>query len=225
MDKYLNRKHAGQILADALKKYSARHDVIVLALPRGGVPVAYKIAQTLQAPLDVFIVRKLGVPEHVELAMGAIATGDTTVFNQDIISQLGISIAQINAVIENEKIELQRREQVYRGNHVFPVLKNKIVILVDDGIATGATMRVAINAVRKFSPAKLIVAVPVSDITICQEMEKMVDEFVCPICTSQLNAVGVWYDDFSQTEDAEVHELLQNARKFVTIAQKFRFTQ
>lgn len=212
MDKYRDRVMAGQVLAKELMQYADRDDVLVLALPRGGVPVAFEIAQALHVPLDVFIVRKLGVPGHSELAMGAIATGDTTVFNEEIVEDLGISQQQIAMVMEEEKRELQRRELKYRGNHPAPAIQNKQIILVDDGIATGATMRAAIKAIRSFSPEKIIVAVPVADRKLCENMEPLVDELICPLRPSQFYAVGAWYEDFSQTEDEEVHALLKKSR-------------
>ncbi len=212
MQKYLNRRHAGTILAEALSGYQNNHDVIVLALPRGGVPVAYEVAKALHAPLDIYIVRKLGVPGHHELAMGAIASGGEAVFNQDIIDSLQVSQSEIDAVIKNELMELNRREKVYRGTKPFPDLKNKIVILIDDGIATGATMKAAIQAVRQQQPQSIIAAVPVADKEIQYSFQLLVDEFICPMLVEHLQAVGLWYNDFSQTEDEEVHELLALAK-------------
>jgi len=214
MDKYRNRQAAGKILATELKAYVKRNDVIVLALPRGGVPVAFEIAKALHAPLDVFIVRKLGVPGHSELAMGAIAMVDTYVFNEDIIADLRIPKTAIEAVIGEEKEELARRESKYRGHHTFPSLKGKTVILVDDGIATGATMRAGINALKRLMPASIIVAVPVAEKSMCDVMQALVDRFICPLRPVHFYAVGAWYDDFSQTEDEEVYSLLDEAKKF-----------
>lgn len=214
MDKYVNRTTAGKILAKELMNYANRDDVIVLALPRGGVPVAFEIAKVLHAPLDVFIVRKLGVPGHRELAMGAIAMGDATVFNDEIITDNNIPIHAIQAVMAEEKQELKRREIAYRGDQPFPVLKNKIVILVDDGIATGASMRAAIKALKVFMPAKIIIAVPVAEKFMCENMQSLVDDLICPMQPTYFNAVGAWYDDFSQTEDEEVFALLKMAREF-----------
>ncbi len=214
MDKYRNRKEAGKILANELKAYANRGDVIVLALPRGGVPVGFEIAKELMVPLDVFLVRKLGVPGHSELAMGAIAIGDSYVFNEDIVGSLHIPKSAIEAVIEEEKAELKRRERAYRGEQPFPSLKDKTVILVDDGIATGATMRAAVKALKQLEPASLIMAVPVADKSVCDLMRPLVDRFICPMQPHGLYAVGAWYDDFSQTEDDEVHSLLEQARKF-----------
>ena len=215
MDKYLNRTEAGQILAKELKEYSDRDDVIVLALPRGGVPVAFEVAKTLHAPLDVFIVRKLGVPQQKELAMGAIAMGDTSVFNDDIIAEFNIPIHVIQAVMAEEKQELKRREIAYRDDIPFPELKNKIVILIDDGIATGASMRAAIKALKVFMPAKIIIAVPVAEKFMCANIKSLADELICPMQPVYFNAVGLWYEDFSQTEDEEVYKLLKMAREFV----------
>lgn len=212
MNKYIDRQDAGKKLASHLLNYMNQKDVIVLALPRGGVPIAYEIAKALHAPLDVFIVRKLGVPWHSELAMGAIAPGGVTFFNHGLIQQLGISEDMLQAVIEQELQELNRREIVYRGTTDFPDLKNKTVILVDDGIATGATMQVAILAIKKSQPAKLIVAVPVAAIETCEILKAQVDELICPLQPEDLQAVGLWYQHFSQTEDAEVHQLLEDAK-------------
>lgn len=220
MDKYTNRTEAGQTLAKELRVYANRDDVIVLALPRGGVPVGYEVAKALHVPLDIFIVRKLGVPGHEELAMGAIAMGDTVVFNQDIIIDLGISQTAIDQVIQAESAELKRRETAYRGDKPFPALKNKTIILVDDGIATGATMRVAIKALRQLQPAAIIAAVPVADKTLSEHMAPLVDRLVCPLKPLQFYAVGAWYHDFSQTEDQEVHELLKKASAFVSKGKK-----
>ena len=212
MEKYRNRQKAGKILASLLNKYTKQNDILVLALPRGGVPVGFEIAKELHAPLDVFIVRKLGVPGHDELAMGAIAMGGVTVFNDEIISDLDISPADIQMVIQKEQQELKRRETTYRGNYAYPVLKSKTIILVDDGIATGATMRAAISAIKHQIPAKLIVAVPVADEAVARIMSPLVDEFICPLQPTSLYAVGAWYDDFTQTEDEEVHQLLKEAK-------------
>ncbi len=209
MDKFINRRAAGKVIAELLKKYANNEKAIILALPRGGVPVAYEIAQALSLPLDVFIVRKLGVPHQEELAMGAIATGNTIFLNKDIIQTLHITPSQIEQVKLEEKSELLRRELVYRGNRPFPTLQNKIVILVDDGIATGATMRAAILSIRAQLPQKIVVAVPVAALDTCQEMQSMVDEMICPIRPGTFYAVGAWYEEFSQTTDEEVFQLLK----------------
>lgn len=209
MERYQNRYVAGKILADLLNNYAKRQDVIVFALPRGGVPVAYEIAKSLSLPLDVFIVRKLGVPGHEELAMGALAMGDSIVFNKEIMDSLGISKQAIDDVINMEKKELQRREIAYRGHKPFPDIKNKTIILVDDGIATGASIKVAIKALRQLDPAAIILAIPVADASICKKMTKLVEKLVCPMQPSNFFAVGQWYDDFSQTTDEEVYTLLK----------------
>ncbi|WED44457.1 phosphoribosyltransferase [Legionella cardiaca] len=210
MDKFINRHEAGRILADQLKSYANNPDVIVLALPRGGAPVGYEIAKALSAPLDVFIVRKLGVPGHEELAMGAIASGSTVIFNEEIIDALHVSKEAIDSVIHSEEQELARRENMYRHNQPYPSLKNKIVILVDDGVATGATMRAAIKSLRKQNPARLVMAIPVAAYSTYQEMAKLVDEIICPLQPLHFYAVGLWYEDFAQTSDNEVSALLAN---------------
>lgn len=213
MEKFIGRCEAGKILANKLKIYANRSDVLLLALPRGGVPVAYEIAESLSIPLDVFIVRKLGVPGHEELAMGAIAIGGTVVFNEEIVHQLHISKAVIDQIIKLEQDELNRREIKYRGNRPFPKLTGKTIILVDDGIATGATMKAAIQALRQLKPASIIIAVPVAGIETCEEMEKIADKVICPLKPQYFYAVGQWYQDFSQTSDEEVYELLNKAEK------------
>lgn len=213
MRKYLNRRDAGEVLADALHEYQGKSNVIVLALPRGGVPVAYEVATSLKAPLDVYIVRKLGMPGYPELAMGAIAQGGATIFNQEIINMYGITPQEIDSVIKSEKTELMRRETAYRGKRSFPSLTEKIVILIDDGIATGATIKAAILAIHQQKPAKIVAAVPVADQQIKKMIEPLVDDFVCPLVVDNLRAVGLWYNDFSQTEDAEVMDLLSKTTK------------
>lgn len=211
MDKYLNRQEAGLILADQLESYAHTPNLLVLALPRGGVPVAYEIAKRLKAPLDVFIVRKLGVPTHEELAMGAIAMGGCIVLNEEIIRELRISPTAIKRVAAAEKMELARREKVYRGSKAFPDMKDKTIILVDDGIATGATILAAIQAIRKEHPAKLIAAVPVAEKSIVEKIAAQVDLLICPLQPLYFYAVGSWYETFEQTADEEVLELLHKA--------------
>ena len=211
MDKFINRQHAGQILANSLKNYANKPNVIVLALPRGGVPVAYEIARTLSIPLDVFIVRKLGVPGHEEFAMGAIASGGTVLLNQSIIKQLKLQQSSIDAVIQSEQTELMRRERVYRGNRPFPDLLGKTIILVDDGIATGATIQAAISGLRKHKPSSIIVAVPVAAYETCQSMTSLIEQLICPLQPINFFAVGLWYEDFSQTTDEEVIDLLERS--------------
>jgi putative phosphoribosyl transferase len=213
MHKYPNRYAAGKQLAEYLLSYQQDSHAIVLALPRGGVPVAYEIAVLLRLPLDIFVVRKLGLPSYSELAMGAIASGEVIVFNDRVMREYSVSNADLQKVIAQEKKELHRRESVYRGGKVFPDLKNKNIILVDDGIATGATVRAAISALRQLQPAKIIVAVPVAPIEEAQQIKILVDEWVCPLVVSNFDAVGAWYEDFSQTEDNEVHQLLAAIEK------------
>lgn len=210
MHKYRDRYHAGRVLAQHLEPYANNKNVIVLALPRGGVPVAYEVAKSLSVPLDLFIVRKLGVPGHPELAMGALAMDGSVVFNQDIIMNSGITHDEIDLVKEKELGELQRRMTAYRGHRVYPDLKGKTVIVVDDGVATGASMRVALTVLRQFKPKLLIAAVPVADQGVIDELEPLADAFICPLRPSYLQAVGAWYDDFSQTEDKEVQDLLKD---------------
>jgi predicted phosphoribosyltransferase len=208
MKSFIDRYEAGKILAHELQEYKNKSNIIVLALPRGGVPVAYEVAKSLSAPLDVFIVRKLGVPGHEELAMGAIAMEGTVVFNDEIVNTINIPKTAIDQVIKTENEELKRREITYRGNRPFPELRNKTIILVDDGIATGATMRAAVQAIRKHKPASIIIAVPVSAISTCDEMKQIADQVICPLKPEIFYSVGQWYQDFSQTSDEEVYELL-----------------
>ncbi|KTD19925.1 phosphoribosyltransferase [Legionella londiniensis] len=208
MDKYIDRHDAGKKLAKFLSAYKNKPDTIALALPRGGVPVAYEIAKALLIPMDVFIVRKLGVPGHEELAMGAIASGGVTYYNDEIVSQLNLSPGAISEVIASEEKELKRREENYRGENPFPDLKGKTVILIDDGIATGATTRAAIKALKKQNPKRIVLAVPVAAASTVAEMAKEVDEIICPLKPINFYAVGLWYDNFSQTTDEEVAVLL-----------------
>ena len=190
------------------ERYGDRDDVIVLALPRGGVPVGYELARALDVKLDVFLVRKLGVPDQPELAMGAIASGGAIVFNEDVVRYSGVTPEQIKAVIEREREELERRERLYRGDRPWPELRDQIVILADDGLATGATMRAAIAAVRQYEPLWIAVAVPVAAPETAAAIAELVDDFVCPLQPSPFQAVGIWYEDFSPTTDDEVRELL-----------------
>ncbi|KTD54704.1 phosphoribosyltransferase [Legionella quateirensis] len=208
MDKYADRSEAGIILAKYLKSYANQPNVIILALPRGGVPVAYELATALSLPFDVFIVRKLGVPGHEELAMGAIASGGTVLFNEPLMTQLNLDSTSIHKVIEREQKELERRELLYRGNRSAPQLNGKTIILVDDGIATGSTMRAAIEAIRKQKPASMVIAVPVAESSTCEEMASLVDQIVCPLKPINFYAVGLWYENFPQTSDEEVIYLL-----------------
>jgi putative phosphoribosyl transferase len=209
---FRDRHHAGRQLARALAPaYAGREDVIVLALPRGGVPVAYEVAKALGAPLDVFVVRKLGVPGHEELAMGAIARGGVLVLDEGIVRALGIGRDQIERVVAAELRELERREAAYRGDRDLPDLAAKTVILIDDGLATGATMKAAARAVSRYEPARTVVAVPVASTRTCEEFREGVDEIVCLVTPEPFHAVGLWYDDFSPTTDEEVSDLLTRA--------------
>ena len=218
MDKFIDRQDAGIVLAEYLNDYANRPNVMVLALPRGGVPVAYEVAIALSIPLDVFIVRKLGVPGYEELAMGAIASGDTVIFNKPLMNQLNLDQASVDAVLQSEQDELVRRERLYRGNRSFPALLGKTVILVDDGIATGASMQAAVAALRKYKPASIIIAVPVAARETCEEMAKIVDRIICPLKPINFYAVGLWYENFSQVSDGEVIALLEksNSREKVS---------
>ncbi|MGC1182348.1 phosphoribosyltransferase [Legionella sp.] len=215
MDKFIDRKEAGIILAEYLKDYINLPNIIVLALPRGGVPVAYEIVQALSVPLDILIVRKLGVPGHEELAMGAIASGDTVIFNKKLLNQLDIDQSSIDTILQREQQELVRREHLYRGNRNFPTLKGKTIILVDDGIATGATMQAAVSSLRKHTPASIIIAVPVAARETCEEMAKIVDQVICLMQPINLYAVGIWYENFSQVSDKEVIELLEKSNSII----------
>jgi predicted phosphoribosyltransferase len=206
-----NRAEGGRRLAEKLDKYAGRDDVIVLGLPRGGVPVAYEVARRLAVPLDVFIVRKLGVPGFEELALGAIASGGVRVLNDDVVRALPNANELIESVTAKEIQELERREQEYRNGRPAPELRGRVLILVDDGLATGATMRAAIAALRQRGAAKIVVGVPVGAADTCREMETEADEAVCAIASEWFQAVGQYYDDFSQTSDEEVRELLARA--------------
>lgn len=208
---YTDRHQAGRVLADLLREYAERSDVLVLALPRGGVPVAYEIATTLSLPLDIFIVRKLGVPEHSEFAMGAIASDGVIVFNETIVHSLNVTKKELDKVLEEEQEELARRELAYRGSKPFCRLAGKTIILVDDGIATGYSMRAAIVALRKKKVADIIVAVPVAARFTCEELSELVKAVICPLQPANFYAVGLWYDDFTQTTDDEVIALLASA--------------
>ncbi len=208
MTPFRDRADAGQQLAARLAAYAGRPDVLVLALPRGGVPVAYAVARALPAPLDVFLVRKLGVPGHEELAMGAIASGGVRVLNRDVVEGLNIPEHVVEAVTAREAQELERREHLYRGDRPFPAVVGSSVILIDDGLATGATMRAAVAALRQQGPARLVVAVPVAAAPTCDAFRREVDEIVCLLTPEPFLAVGHWYEDFSPTTDEEVHDLL-----------------
>jgi predicted phosphoribosyltransferase len=216
--RFKNRKEAGRLLAEKLEQYVGRADV-VLALPRGGVPVAYEIAARLKAPLEIFLVRKLGVPGHEEFAMGAIASGGLWFVSDKVVQQLGISRQQIKQIVEREERELERRAQVYGIEFSETNVRGRTVILVDDGLATGSTMRAAIAALRQKHPGVLVVAVPVGSPSTCDEVEKEADELVCVQKPENFRAVGEWYEDFSQTTDDEVRDLLHRAREnFQTVS-------
>src|SRR5258705_7270953 len=203
-----DRREAGRVLAEKLAAYANRRDVLVLALRRGGVPVGYEVARALGAPLDVFVVRKLGVPGHDELAMGAVATGGVRVLNEDVVRALGIPDYVIDAVAAWEERELERRERVYRGDRPPPEVRGRTVILVDDGLATGATMHAAVQALRRRQPTRIVVAVPTAAPETCEALRPEVDEIVCAVTPEPFYAVGLWYENFSQTTDEEVRELL-----------------
>jgi putative phosphoribosyl transferase len=205
---FRDRTDAGRRLAEELSDYAGREDVIVLALPRGGVPVAFEVSEKLNAPLDIFLVRKLGVPGQEELAMGAIATGGVRVVNESVVDYLRIPGEVIDAVAGEEQRELERRERAYRDDRPAPDVRGKTVILVDDGLATGSTMRAAAAALRKQGPARIVVAVPVSSRETCDEFRSEVDDIVCAMTPRPFRGVGMWYEDFSQTTDEEVRELL-----------------
>lgn len=210
---FKDRADAGRKLAARLTRYADRGDVLVLALPRGGVPVAYEVAKELKAPLDVFLVRKLGVPGHEELAMGAIAAGGVRVINDELVNYLGIPDEVIDEIAAVEQRELERRARAYRDDRPPPDVKDRIVILIDDGLATGSTMRAAAAALRPQKPRRIVVAVPVSSPEICDEFRREVDEIVCFFTPKNLQGVGLWYEDFSQTSDEEVRELLKPMAK------------
>jgi predicted phosphoribosyltransferase len=209
-----NRTDAGQQLAQQLTRYANRPDVLVLALPRGGVPVGYEVARALHAPLDVFVVRKLGVPGREELAMGAIASGGVRVLNRHAVDTLGISDELIDAVVKRELRELERRERAYRAERATPDVHGCTVILVDDGIATGSTMRAAVEALRQLEAARIVVATPTVALSTIREMQPDVEEFVAVMTPAEFDAVGQWYEDFAQTTDEEVRELLGKAERF-----------
>ena len=205
---FLDRRDAGKALASGLRQYAGRDDVVVLALPRGGVPVAFEVAEALDAPLEIFLVRKLGLPEHPELAMGAIASGGIRVLNDDVVRWYGVHDRVIEAVARQEQTELERREHAYRHGRPRPELAGKVVILVDDGLATGSSMRAAVQAVKQLKPARVIVAVPVGAPSTCEELREIADETICARTPEQFSAVGQWYRDFAQTSDEEVRHLL-----------------
>jgi putative phosphoribosyl transferase len=211
---FADRRQAGKKLASQLDGYANRSDVLVLALPRGGVPVAFEVARALRAPLDVFLVRKLGVPGQEELAMGAIATGGVRVLNEEVTSRIDIPSSTIDEVAHREEQELERRERLYRDDRPAPNVQGRTVILIDDGLATGSTMRAAATALRKMQPSKIIVAVPVAAAETCADLRSEVDEVICGATPEPFMAVGAWYSDFEQTSDREVRELLDRIASY-----------
>lgn len=211
---FTDRYEAGRSLAGYFNGLSGRDDVIVLALPRGGVPVAFEVAKQLSAPLDVLTVRKLGAPWNPELAFGAVATGGLYIVDDDMVRNLGISEDEIERIIAREQVELERRERLYRDDRPFPDIKGKTVIVVDDGLATGATMRVAVEALRKQQPARIIVAAPVASNEAWVTLSNIADECICVINPSPFYGVGMWYRDFSQTSDEEVLSLLDRSAEY-----------
>jgi putative phosphoribosyl transferase len=210
---YTDRTQAGELLARRLEHLRGRDDLLVLGLPRGGVPVAAAVAAALGAPLDVFVVRKLGVPGHEELAMGALASGGVRVLNEDVLEHVAVGAEAIEAVTRREAAELERRERLYRGERPAPRPAGRVVVLVDDGLATGSTMRAAVSAVRRLGAARIVVAVPVAPWQACEELDRVADEVVCAACPEPFTAVGAWYRDFAQTSDDEVRALLASAAR------------
>jgi putative phosphoribosyl transferase len=209
---FQDRTEAGRLLAERLKAtYANRSDVLVLGLPRGGVPVAYEVAKVLHAPLDLCIVRKLGVPGNKELAMGAIALGGIMVMNENLVKSLTISQKAIAKVVATEQQELERRDHLYRGTRPFPDLKDRTIIVIDDGIATGSTLKAALSTIKQQQPERIVVAVPVAPPEVRQELKGQVDEVVCLLSPDCLYAIGIWYNDFSATTDDQVRQLLEQA--------------
>ena len=209
--RFHDRTDAGRQLAAALAAYAGRPDVLVLALPRGGVPVAAEVARGLGAPLDIFLVRKLGMPGHEEFAIGAIASGGVRIVNESTLRDYGVSREQLDSVAEAEQRELERREHRYRGDRPRLDVRGKTIILIDDGLATGSTMRAALAALRQEGPARIVVAVPAAPPETCVEMQSIVDDMICLVTPEPFYAVGLWYEDFAQTTDDEVRELLTRA--------------
>ena len=207
---FRDRREAGKALASALGSYAGRSDVLVLALPRGGVPVAVEVAEVLSVPLDLFLVRKLGAPRHRELAIGAIASGGVRVLNDDVIRWYGSTPAEIEDIAREEQVELERRESAYREGRTALPIEGRVVILIDDGLATGSSMRASVQAVRRHNPARIVVAVPVGARETCDELSAHADELVCARSPEPFVAVGQWYGDFNQTTDQEVRDLLRD---------------
>jgi putative phosphoribosyl transferase len=215
---FKNRHDAGRILARKLADYAGGDDVIVLGLPRGGVPVAYEVATELQVPLDVFVVRKIGAPYQPEFAIGAIASDGICVLDREALAQLDVAQSQLASIIGRERLELERRDTLYRAYRPFPDLAGRVVVIVDDGLATGATMRVAVEAVRVRHPARIIAAAPVASGLACEALREVADDCVCAASPEPFYGVGRWYDDFSQTTDQEVITLLDSASRRKTLA-------
>ncbi|MEG3438450.1 phosphoribosyltransferase [Pannus brasiliensis CCIBt3594] len=213
IDRFRDRTEAGRLLAERLTEYTNAPDTLVLALPRGGVPVAYEIARALHLPLDICLTRKLGVPGRKELAMGAIGQGGIRVINESIVEDLGLSERAIERVAREEAIELERRDRLYRGDRPLPAIEGKTILLVDDGIATGATLKAAILTLQARDPRSIVVAVPVAPAETRYQLEELVDRVVCVLEPEALMAISAWYDDFSQTSDGEVRELLAGANR------------
>jgi predicted phosphoribosyltransferase len=209
---FQDRADAGRRLAETLTEYAGRPDILVLALPRGGVPVGFEVAIRLGLPLDVFLVRKLGVPGHTELAMGAVAAGNVTVLSEDLIQDLGIPRPLVEHAVARERLELERRDRLYRGGRPAPVVRDRTVILVDDGLATGSTMEAAVRALKLQDPSRVIVAVPVGAIDTCRRLRGIADAVDCLETPEPFEAVGLWYRNFSQTTDEEVTRLLAASR-------------
>jgi len=208
---FKDRKAAGQLLAGYLSSYANCSDVLVLSLPRGGVPIGFEVAKALDATLDIFLVRKLGVPGRKELAMGAVASGGVRVLNNGIVKGHCLSEARIEQVAAKEQQELERRERFYRDDRPTPPIRDRSVILVDDGLATGAPMRAAIRALRQQQPAQVVVAVPIAPLKVCREFESQVNQVVCAETPHHFFSVGLWYEDFAQITDEEVRDLLRQA--------------
>ena len=216
---YRHRQEAGQKLVPEVKEIIEGENTVVLGLPRGGVPVAYEVAKALELPLDVFVVRKLGVPGQEELAMGAIASGGVRFLNQDIFQQLNISDQQLEEITERERQELKKRENIYRGTRPEVDLEGKETLIIDDGLATGATMKAAVNALREHSPARILAAVPTAPPEPCREMQELVDEMICLSTPANFMGVGGSYREFGQTTNEEVKDLLEQAQEWMSDAQ------
>jgi predicted phosphoribosyltransferase len=211
--RFKDRQDAGRQLAARLRGFAGRPDVVVLALPRGGVPIAHEVAAGLGAPLDLFLVRKLGVPGHPELAMGAIAEGGIEVLSDDLIRELGIPPALVEQIAVHERLELERRDRLYRDGRPLVSVRNRIAVLVDDGLATGSTMQAAATALRRLDPARIVIAVPVGAPDTCERLRRYADEVICLATPEPFEAVGLWYETFTQTTDDEVRALLESSRE------------